>query len=199
MREAATEETQIPACMHLVQGGRWLLATSDTGSVTYFDLDASDPFPQNALIPDQFPSFKGMWTHMAVDVDRNTGLLAFNLALSFCTSLDALTHPAQHSIQIWKVMLLRDDRQRGIGLTAECLASFSQEPFIGHVYSLSLRGLHLALAVFCDELEFPGRAFVVDWLQANGNLTDYRRRLVNPFEGGLGPVSQVNSWDLKQS
>jgi len=194
VREVETTETRIPTCMHLVQGGRWLLATSDTGSVTYFDLDASDTITQSVLIPDQFPNLNGMWTHMAIDVDRDSTFLAFNLALSFCTSdQNTLTHPTQHSIQIWKVMLLCDDRQRGIGLAAERLASFPQEPLISRVYSLSLCGPHLALAVFCDTLEFSGRAFVVDWLQANGDSTDYRRRLVNPFEEGLGPVSQVGS------
>jgi hypothetical protein len=145
--------------MHLVQGGRWLLAISDTGSVSYFDLDTFDPITQSVLTPDQFPNLTGIWTHMAIDVDRDSAFLAFNLALSFCISdRNTLTHPTQHSIQIWKVMLLRDDRQRGIGLAAERLASFPQEPLISRVYSLSLRGPHLALAVFCEELEFQGRA-----------------------------------------
>jgi hypothetical protein len=184
-------ETRISECTHLVEGGRWLLVASPgTGSVTYFDLDAS-PITESVLIPDQHPSLDiMMWTHMAVDVDRDSAFLAFNLALSFCTP-DTVTYPTQHCVQIWKVVLIRDVQQRGIGLAAERLASFPQEPLIGCVESLSLSGPYIALSVFCRESEYPGRAFVIDWLQANGDTTNYRRRLVNPYEGWFSPVSDI--------
>lgn len=190
VREVATTKTRIAECTRLVEGGRWLLGASATGSVTYFDLDAS-PITESVLIPDQHPSLKiMMWTHMSVDVDRDSAFLAFNLAMSFCTP-DIVTHPTQHCIQIWKVVLLRDAQQRGIGLAAERLASFPQEPLIGSVHSLSLCGPHIALSVFCRESKYPKRAFVIDWLQANGDTTDYRRRLVNPCKNWEAPVSST--------
>jgi len=173
-----------------MEGGRWLLGVLDTGSVTYLDLDAS-PITESILIPDQHPSLNiMMWTHMAVDVDKDSAFLAFHLALSFCTP-ETVTYPTQHCIQIWNVVLLRDAQQCGIGLAAERLASFPQEPLIGSVQSLSLYGPYIALSVFCRELEYPGRIFVIDWLQANGDTTDYRRRLVNPYKGWFSPVSGI--------
>jgi hypothetical protein len=195
VREVAIMETGISECTHLVEGGRWLLVASlSTGSVTYFDLDAS-PITESVLIPDQHPSLDiMMWTHMAVDVDRDSAFLAFNLALSFCTP-DTVTYPTQHCIQIWKVVLvlLHDAQQRGIGLAAERLASFPQEPLIGSVQSLSLSGPYIALSVFCRESEYPERAFIIDWLQANGDTTDYRRRLVTPCKDWFAPVSSTAS------
>jgi hypothetical protein len=196
VREVATTESRVPVCTRLVEGGRWLLGVSDTGSVTYLDLDAS-PITESVLIPDQHPSLGTMmWTHMAVDVDRDSAFLAFNLALSFCTSY-TVTHPTQHCVQIWKVVLICDAQQRGIGLAAERCASFPQEPLIGRVEALSLFGPYIALSVFCIESEHPGRAFVIDWLQADGDTTDYRRRLVNPYEDWFSPVSDIspNIWN----
>lgn len=192
VREVLTTTTRISECTRLVEGGRWFLVASGTGSITYFDLDAS-PITEGVLIPDQHPSLDiMMWTHMAVDVDRDSAFLSFNLALSFCTP-DTVTYPTQHCIQIWEVVLLHDAQQRGIELAAERLASFPQEPLIGRVRSLSLCGPHIALSVFCRESEYPERAFVIDWLQANGDTTDYRRRLVNPCEDWFAPVSSTAS------
>jgi len=154
VREVAVMKTRISECMHLVEGRRWLLVASGTGSVTYSDLDAS-PIIESILIPDQHPSLDiMMWTHMAVDVDRDSAFIAFNLALSFCTP-DTVTYPTQHCIQIWKVVLLHDAQQRRVGLAAEHLASFPQEPLIGRVKSLSLCGPHIALSAFCRESEYP--------------------------------------------
>ena len=65
---------------------------------------------------------------------------------------------------------------------AELVASFPQEPLIGRIYSLSQCGPHIVLSVFCRELEYLRCAFIIDWLQVNGNTTDYRWHLVNPSE-----------------
>ena len=113
VREVATTKTRNPQCMCLVEGGRWLLIASDTSSVAYFDLDAS-PITENILIPDQHDPTSNilMWTHMAIDVDGNSAFLAFNLALSLC-SPDTATNLTQYSIQVWRVVLLRDSQQRG--------------------------------------------------------------------------------------
>ena len=167
VQEVVTTKTRIPNSIDLMEGRCWLLDISDTGSVTYFDLDAS-PITEKILIPNQFPSIKSaMWdqvVHMAVDVDRNLDFLTFNLALSFFT----LTHPMQHSVQIWKVILLHHDQQHRVGLTAECLASFPQEPLVCCIDSLSLCGPHIALSVFGEGLEYPRCIFIINWLQANG-------------------------------
>ncbi|KAF8962557.1 hypothetical protein BDZ97DRAFT_1759167 [Flammula alnicola] len=66
----------------LISGGRWLLTTSDTGSVSYYDLDTQNPV-KRLLIPEQMEDFPD-FSHgvlMAVDVDNESALLSFNLAM----------------------------------------------------------------------------------------------------------------------
>ena len=124
-----------------------------------------------------------MWTHMAIDVDGNSAFLAFNLALSLC-SPDTATNLTQYSIQVWRVVLLRDSQQRGIGLAAELLSSFPQEPLISGIYSISLCGPHIALSGFSRYSSHLVWGFVLDWVQANGDTTDYRRRILHPADAG---------------
>ena len=50
--------------------------------------------------------FRRLWSLMWTETLLSSAFLAFNLALSFCPS-DTLTHPTQHNIQVWKVILLR--------------------------------------------------------------------------------------------
>jgi len=184
VREVATTKTRDPQSMRLLEGGRWLLTASDTSSVVYFDLDAS-PITENVLIPDQHDPVPNvfMCTQMAIDVDGNSAFLAFNLALSLC-SPDTVTNLIQYSIQVWNVVLLRDAQQRGIGLAAELLSSFPQEPLISGIYSISLCGPHTALSGFSSHSTHFIWGLVLDWVQANGDTTDCRPRMFHLTDAG---------------
>ena len=66
----------------LIDGGRWLLIASGTGSVSYYDLDVRQPVKM-LLIPDQMgylPDFKHV-ARMALDICNESTLLSFNLVL----------------------------------------------------------------------------------------------------------------------
>ena len=66
----------------LIDGGRWLLTASGTGSVSYYDLDARHPVKM-LLIPDQMeylPDFHHA-ARMALDICNESTLLSFNLVL----------------------------------------------------------------------------------------------------------------------
>jgi len=178
--------------MYLVEGGRWLLVASNTGSVSYFDLDASTPI-ESILIPDQFDYISKSRISMAIDRDCDSALLTFNLLVARCSNSTDEDTPTfdykEHGIQVWRVALALDDKQQGIGFTAVHLASFPLERSITRVYALSIRGSYLALLlnltynVHVCESRF---AFVIDWKLANGDLRNYPRRLVYPLDGVVG-------------
>jgi len=65
----------------LINGGRWLLTACYYGSVSYYDLDTQNPV-KRLLIPkirERIESFNSV--AMAVDIDDESGVLSFNLAL----------------------------------------------------------------------------------------------------------------------
>jgi len=163
--------------VYLVEGGRWLLVVSKTGSIAYFDLDCTTP-TKCILIPDQFDERFSTGLSMTIDRDCDSAFLMFNLAVSFRLSNEYVVH-------IWRVALARDDQQQGIGLTAIHLASFPLEHSIKAVYALSMRGPHLAVLGLASELS--RLTFVIDWKKANGDLPNYPRRLIRPLHG-MKPV-----------
>ena len=171
----------------LVEGGRWLLVVSQTGSVTYFDLD-SPIITEAILILDQIDDptpmvWRDIRLKMAIDMDRASPFLAFNIAISFCTFEDA--RPEEHKIQIWHVDLVLDDRQLGVGLTCKRVATFPLETDIYLLNALSLLGPRVSFSIHCLGYEEPEKTFVVDWGRANGK-SDYPRRLIHPVHN---PVS----------
>ncbi|KIM41764.1 hypothetical protein M413DRAFT_137650 [Hebeloma cylindrosporum] len=180
------DTTSVSLRMHLVEGGRWLLVVSHTGSVTYFDLD-SPTITEVILIPDQIvpPSrmlFGDISTEMVVDMDRASPHLAFNMAFSFCSTKDT-RGPTDHKIQVWHVGLVLDERQLGVGLTSRLVATFPLETNICFVYALSLRGPHIAFSIRCLGYgPVREKTFVVDWERANGS-SNYSRFLIHPLEG----------------
>ena len=88
IRRFPTNDSDISA-LTLIDGGRWLLVVSRFGSVSYYDLDTQEPV-KRLLIPavrlesrdDYFPCT----AMMAVDMDNDSALLSFNLALYTCKS-----------------------------------------------------------------------------------------------------------------
>ena len=189
-RKREIETTNHATCIYLVEGGRWLLVVSDTGCITYFDLDAATP-TESTLIPDQFdlllPDRSNPFTQvkvvMAVDRDSDSVFLAFNLAVSFCLLDTPPPDPKAHSVQIWRVALALDDQQRGIGLTAERLASFPLEPSVDGIFCQSLHGPHVAVSLLSAEHQDCQLTFIIDWKQADGDQTNYPRRLLHPPYG----------------
>ena len=192
-RKREIETTSPAKCIHLVEGGRWLLVASETGCITYFDLDASTP-TESILIPDQFESPirvrldypPEIRIKMSIDIDNDSAFLSFNLLLSISIE-DAPPDPKAHGVQIWKVSLALNDRQQGVGLVAVQLASFPLESVISSVFSQSILGAHIALALNSDQHEESQLTFVIDWKQADGDQADYPRRLLNP-QYGKAPV-----------
>ncbi|KIM34772.1 hypothetical protein M413DRAFT_404508 [Hebeloma cylindrosporum] len=186
-REIVT--TSNPSCMYMVEGGRWFLVASDMGSISYFDLEASDP-TENILTPEQFQTKSATQVTMAIDFDSESTFLAFNLVVSYCSMSRELE---EHKIQFWRVSLTLDDQQRGVGLSAKRLAAFPQELSINRIRSISLRGPHLALSVYCSHYVENLRTFIIDWKRADGDSTDYPRRLLHP---SYGPVCEHFIWLL---
>ena len=153
-RKHEIRTTHTAQCMYLVEGGRWLLFTSNTGCITYFDLDAP-MLTESTLIPDQFDPLLMNQLHpyaeihivMAIDRDNDSTLLAFNLAVSFCSFDNPPPNPKAQGVQIWRVELALNDQQQGIGLTAKHLASFPLEPSIAQIFCQSIHGPYVALSV----------------------------------------------------
>jgi len=166
--------------MHLVEGGRWLLVVSKTGSVTYLDLD-SPTITETILISDQIDNpTPVVEMQIVIDMDRASSFLAFNIAFSFC-SFGGIRGPGEHKIQVWHVDLDLDEQQLGIGLTCKHVATFPLETDIYLVYALSLLGPHVAFSVRCVGYIQLVKTFVVDWDRANGK-SNYPRLLIHPIE-----------------
>ncbi|KIM43459.1 hypothetical protein M413DRAFT_25822 [Hebeloma cylindrosporum] len=173
------------AVIYLVEGGRWLLVVSNTGSVTYVDLDSPTTNEAN-LIPGQIDDptpmvWRDITMRMAVDIDRASPFLSFNIAFSF-SSLEDTRGPKEHKIQIWSVDLVLNEQQIGVGLTSKLVATFPLEMDIHFLHDLSLFGPHVAFSVRCVGYEEPEKTFVVDWDRANGR-SNYPRRLIHPADG----------------
>jgi len=183
-REIRTAHTA--QCMYLVEGGRWLLFASNTGCITYFDLDASI-LTESVLIPDQFDACAKIHVTMAIDRDNDSALLAFNLAVSFCLIDTPPPDPKAQGVQIWRVELALDDQQRGIGLTVKHLASFPLEPSVTNFSCQSIGGPHVALSIGYEDYQ---QTSIIDWKQADGDQMNYPRRLLHLPSGEI-PVCLV--------
>ncbi|KIM36612.1 hypothetical protein M413DRAFT_285660 [Hebeloma cylindrosporum] len=184
-------ETTCPAqCIHLVEGGRWLLVASETGRIACFDLDAPTP-TESILVPDQFnpflrdefDPFAEIQVIMAIDRDYDSEFLVFNLAISFTVMTSPPPDPKAQSVQIWRMELALDDQQRGVGLTAKLLGSFPLENYIDGIFGLSIRGPHVAISLLAPRHTDSHLTFIIDWKQADGDQKNYPRRLIHPPYG----------------
>ena len=176
-----------PKIMHLVKGGRWLLVTShQTGSVTYYDLDA-ETIVGTPLIPDQIPYCGSKNVHIAIDFQDESPMLSFTIALSLADRSEAIQSLERHSyetVQIWKVSLVLNESNKGVGLEAKQVACFPHRPVINTVMAISLLGSTIAFRAY----PYPIRnrsayIYVVDWIHANQNPAMYAWRMLNPLVG----------------
>ena len=173
-------------CMYLVEGGRWLLFASNTGCITYFDLDASK-LTERILIPDQIDGYAKNCIAMAIDRDNDSALLAFKLAVSFCLIDTPPPYPKAQGVRIWRVELALNGQQRGIGLTAEHLASFPLEPSVTKIFCQSIGGPYVALFIGYENCQ---QTSIIDWKQADGDQMNYPRRLLH-LPSGEEPVCLI--------
>ncbi|KZP34155.1 hypothetical protein FIBSPDRAFT_923713 [Athelia psychrophila] len=108
------------AQLHIVEGGKWLLASVD-GSVTAYDLD--HPNHRGQIIIPQYTGMaaSNLTAHISVDVFRNISTLTFNVAVSLHCRANRDATPTWTTF--WRVT------QHGDGIDAELraihLTSFS--------------------------------------------------------------------------
>ncbi|KDR66378.1 hypothetical protein GALMADRAFT_1158987 [Galerina marginata CBS 339.88] len=154
---------QEAAAFQLVEGGRWLLLATRTGSITYHDLDHPD-IPERVLIPDQVEWHDTLGVSMDVDIDETEPVLTFNLALS-------VKRPKCHNApgivfgQIFRVHLEFHDGQQEHTLQFRQLVFFPLRRH-GYISSLSLLGRFVAFYHMNLERNLPPRIVVIDWLDA---------------------------------
>ncbi|TFK62082.1 hypothetical protein BDN72DRAFT_903535 [Pluteus cervinus] len=156
---------------HIVRGGRWLLLATHAGPIVYYDLEAETPIAQ-VLTPEHE---RGHLVSMAVDMDSTSPTLKFNLAASR-KFVDFTAHVSTATVEVWQVNLILDGYERGIGLRAERLAMFDQEP-PGECRSISLLGEQLAMAIFYSN-HHTVYTVVVSWRSVSG--PDYPKRMLRP-------------------
>jgi hypothetical protein len=181
----------------LINGGRWLLIVSRFGSVSYYDLDTQEPL-KRLLIPaarlesrdDYFPCT----AKIAVDMDNESALLSFNLALYTCRGgnsslfyklqpqcdLSFTVHRFANKIriqliQVWHVTLKPSEHNHRRGLSATFLSSFDRED-CGDLCSLSLLGTFVAFGVAIKQPH--AYVAIVDWVKADiHNHPTHKRRV----------------------
>jgi hypothetical protein len=93
---------------------------SQTGSVTYLDLD-SPTITEAILISDQIdiPTpmvWRDIKMRLAVNMDRASPFLALNIAFSFCSFEDPRLR--EHKIQVWHVDLSTMNDNSALGIHA---------------------------------------------------------------------------------
>ena len=173
-----------PEIIHLIKGGRWLLVTSDrTGSVTYYDLDART-IVGVPLIPDQIPDCGSENADIAIDLHDELPMLSFTIALSLADRSEAVQSFERYSyetVQIWKVSLVLNESNKGVGLEARQLACFPHRPMINTVMTISLLGSKIAFRAYPHRAR-SSHIYVVDWIHANQNPTMYAWRMFIPFK-----------------
>ena len=172
----------------LIRGGRWLLYTTENEQVTYIDFEANpSEVKEEVLIPNQRQSsYIGPPVIESVDMDEDSTILSFNLALKLISERFSDSRDEGYVIQIWKVDLVIKDN-RGIGLQAKCIKSIN---FTSQIHSISLLGPHIAM------VQSPARynevhMVIIDWRKVEEGLPHYPRRVIEPNTGYYG-VSMVH-------
>ena len=165
--------------VHLIQGGRWLLVTTNACEVTYYDLNAEN-IEGALLIPQQIHKPLLVDHKMSIDIDMSAPTLSFRIAFSIIDNSATRTEPSDRkaTIQIWGISLLYNGLH-AIGLSARRLALLHHHSEISTVLQLSLLGPTIAF----NALFFEGNTYTVifNWDKAEGNSTTYySRRVLRP-------------------
>ncbi|KIM41977.1 hypothetical protein M413DRAFT_27514 [Hebeloma cylindrosporum] len=163
IRRLPLRKSEIRA-LTLINGGRWLLTVSRFGSVSYYDLETQEPVKRVLIPAPQLGSPDGQCTaKIAVDMDYESALLSFNLAL-YIRKVHMSTRVPIQLIQVWHVTLELDDQNHGRSLSAKRLSSFYREN-CGELQCLSLLGTFVAFGVITRPPQ-PSYVSVVDWAKA---------------------------------
>ena len=72
-----------------INGGRWLLVVSHIGSVSYYDLEAQKPVKRLFIRSESSDDYFPCTAKIAVDMDNESGVLSFNLALYTCKGVNS--------------------------------------------------------------------------------------------------------------
>ncbi|KAF8896889.1 hypothetical protein CPB84DRAFT_1203209 [Gymnopilus junonius] len=191
-------KSQKVECMCLIKGGRWLLTAFRNGSVYYCDLNSATlqkvPLIQKQVNLKTHPDSR---IFMTVDVDEDSSVLSFNIALIFIqarsseppyetgwqffnSNLSKVAKKAQQ-VQIWHVNLVVEESSRVTdGLAATKLTSFLLDPNVVWIHSYSLLGSHIALGIHCYYLEPNGIkecycTMIIEWMRVHEGSLDYPR------------------------
>ncbi|KIM41965.1 hypothetical protein M413DRAFT_27502 [Hebeloma cylindrosporum] len=154
--------------MTLINGGRWLLVVSSSGSVSYYDLEIREPVKRLLIPADRLHAWgdysrSGVSAKIAVDMDNESALLSFNLALytrktyTYKTRIDL--------IQVWHVTLKPDNQNGGSRLVATFLCSFPYD-YYRTLGSLSLLGNLVAFGTgpeYYEPCAPSAYVAIVDW------------------------------------
>ncbi|KAF8876776.1 hypothetical protein CPB84DRAFT_381379 [Gymnopilus junonius] len=169
--------------MHLLQGGRWLLVTTRTGSVTYYDLE-EDTIIGLPLIPDQLTNQRRNHAEMAAEIDTKSPIPSFNLALALVKSAPnrVSSDTWVRMIQIWRIDLVLGN-QRGDKLSATHLVSFPLPDFVSEIRSLSILGCQVSYCANCVYRSFVEyAAFVADWTRAKEAPLAYPMHIIPLYD-----------------
>ncbi|TFK58692.1 hypothetical protein BDN72DRAFT_966281 [Pluteus cervinus] len=159
--------------IHLIKGGRWLLVSTRTGSVVFYDLDEEEP-ARKVLIP---TVSEPAGTIMSVDIDQSSPTLTFHLALG--TAKYRSDTSKEYVVEVWRVCLVDTAESRLSTLSAKLSASFRPEPQ-SQVTKLSILGDFVA---FCLDLR-PASSFytiVVKWTDLGEVPSSYPRWLKHTY------------------
>jgi len=178
-------------CVHLVEGGRWLLVGTNSGSVFCYDLNASAIEPV-ILIPTPFDE-ETAWDdveeteiRLSVDMDLDVDYLKFNLGVitrRIPESDPDSSRPPRYFrwIQVWQVDSIVDKNGEVKALRAERLACFPEQ-HRNRCDSFRLRGRQVAYALHTN-YEFSDRRdgpciIIVNWTVFNSVSLVYPRKVI---------------------
>jgi hypothetical protein len=177
-------------CVHLVEGGRWLLVGTDSGSVICYDLNSSTIEP-SILIPTPFDAETAFDEDedteilLSVDMDLEAEYLKFNLGIITRRMPDIDSDSSRPHyfrwIQVWRVTSDVDMNGEVQGLRAERLAYFPEE-HRNRCDSFRLRNQHVAYALqtkyeYSDIRDGPC-IIIVDWALCDSTSLVYPRKVI---------------------
>ncbi|RXW13576.1 hypothetical protein EST38_g12278 [Candolleomyces aberdarensis] len=196
--------------IHLVPGGRWLLAGCTDGSVWYYDLDLSSstnvgsstqagrphllletPLSAQQASENQASVFISIdYTSELVNASKNPYkvLESFNLAVAV-TLMPAGIRSATHSFHVWRVDVVTNTSDKGepTGIKALQRLSFYKDTACV-INDISIHGIHLAYCLGYP----PGTTVIVDWCSVNEQAATSDSALARWYlESTAGSVSYV--------